>query len=252
MLILFVPAITSAQETKHVVEEHQNPFYTEDYNVLISNPKVKYGPYLKRTTIYLNETGFYKNGAKDSMWTYYDNEGTHPISRGKFSGDKKVGEWEYFSSRDFQLDHRYNHTTNELVFLRPSRIDSFAFHTIIHGRDTTNTTLTQPLYYIGGLQEAYQAAISNIMALGWMDKVSISNPENGTVRIAFWVDTSGKAGEPYVVTALNKKLDKLVLKAVREVPDYWIPAMKNGEKVNTMFLMSFRIINNRVNVLFED
>jgi hypothetical protein len=202
---------TTAQATKKVVVEHQNPFYTEEYYVLESDPKIKHGPYLKRSLTYLQETGFFNYGMKDSVWSYFDNSEKKLLARGTFHHDKKAGVWEYFSMQDYSLDHRYDHSLNELVYLRPSRVDTVKFYAIISGHDTMTSKLDRPLYYIGGLENVSLAVAENIGASNWYQTFASVNPEDGMIRVVVWIDSLGNASPPFIATSVHKKLDKIVL-----------------------------------------
>lgn len=76
LLILIIPALSFAQDLKQMKKKLSSSL-VENYYVLWSDKKVKHGPY--RVVDETNKVlvkGNYKNGAKDGVWEYYNDNGT--------------------------------------------------------------------------------------------------------------------------------------------------------------------------------
>ncbi len=91
------------QETKFVLKEGQG--FTEEYDVLKSNKKVKHGTYVKYRQPFgqyvIIESGAYQNGEKHGQWETFYNETSRKTwnklkEKGNFVNGKKNGLWTYY------------------------------------------------------------------------------------------------------------------------------------------------------------
>lgn len=103
-LILIVTCLDLlAQETNFVLKEGQG--FTEEYDVLKSDKKVKHGTYVKYRQPFgqyvIIESGGYLNGEKHGQWEIFYNEASRKTwnsikERGSFVNGKRNGLWTYF------------------------------------------------------------------------------------------------------------------------------------------------------------
>jgi antitoxin component YwqK of YwqJK toxin-antitoxin module len=113
LLLFLIPSIFFGQETIRITNKKTN----EVYYVLKSDTSIRQGIYKKwgwndKSKI----EGFYKNGVRDSIWSFYDTKG--------------------------HIEQQYNFTKKETVFyidLNPFKNTKSA---IINGSDTTKVILT--------------------------------------------------------------------------------------------------------------
>ena len=223
LLFLFAwPLVLAGQETVEVEQKFGKMGNKEIYNVLKSDKTILHGSYkLFSGNGVLVREGFYKNGLKDSVWTeyYYGNK---IMSKGVYSNHRKVGLWKFFES-DGTLEQSYDYTKKEL--------DYFKFTTqkfrIVLGTDTIVTILEQPPLYIGSHGQLGMALNENLEYPERAKQDDIS----GTVVITFIIDTLGKAGSHRITKRIGGGCDEESLRAVKMIPDKWIPAILNGEKV---------------------
>lgn len=91
------------QETKFVLKEGQG--FTEEYDVLKSDKKVKHGTYVKYRQPFgqyvIIESGAYQNGEKHGQWETFYNETSRKTwnklkEKGNFVNGKKNGLWTYY------------------------------------------------------------------------------------------------------------------------------------------------------------
>ena len=103
------------QETKFVLKEGQG--FTEEYDVLKSDKKVKHGTYVKYRKPFgqyvIIESGGYQNGEKHGQWEIFYNETSRKIwnsikEKGNYVNGKKNGLWTYY-----YLDTTANNTNVE-------------------------------------------------------------------------------------------------------------------------------------------
>ena len=259
-------AIT-AQDIKKVKEEHKNPWYIEEYNVLKSNDKVKYGNYKKigyKNCLLMN--GYYKNDKKDSIWTEYFWRTKIIKKQGGYENDKKTGLWveyykigkknklnnkgEYkegerfgvweFYNREGELVQKYDYDTKELIYFKPDKIADKEYE-IKTTNGNKKIPLDRPPIYIGGYQEASKA-MSNANL-----KYPIEAKENetsGTVWISFFVDINGKAINHQVEKSIGDGCDEEALRVVKEIPNNWLPGLLDGKPVIAKYLFPVKFVLN--------
>lgn len=54
---------------------------------------------------------------------------------------------------------------------------------------------------------------------------------DGYVVVQFVVDTSGLITNPYIARSYNSWVDYIIMSAIKELPDWGVPSLKNGEPV---------------------
>jgi len=220
----------SAQETVKVVDKK----HKEIYYVLKSDKKVRQGPYCKLGCNDSAEVeGFYKNGLKDSIWTGWPASGVYSLG-------KKKGVWAYYNFVG-QLEQKYDHSTNELLYWRFYGTPDSLF-TFYSGNDSTKIKLERPPLYIGGEAVQLEPILARVR-IPWFTVWLHKNYRK--IIINFTVDSSGKASGFRVTKGISAGFDKKLLKAIQEIPQTWLPAIQNGKPVpmEYYFAMSFYIVH---------
>jgi periplasmic protein TonB len=229
-LLIIISAIHTflfAQQTEKVTIESENGKQKETYYVLKSNDSIRHGSYQLEVFKNLRVSGFYKNNQKDSIWKTYGPNGKKVLSEGLYLNNRKVGEWSYYNIKGV-LEHKYNHTSNTLVYYNSENNDSNQKYIILQGADTIQTILDQPPLFMEG---------SEIIFLYVQDKIkyprmAIENGIEGNVTITFTIDSTGNAFGFHVSKGIGAGCDEEALKMVKNIPNTWIPAVLNGQKVS--------------------
>jgi len=103
LILIVIHLDLLGQETKFVLKEGQG--FTEEYDVLKSNKKVKHGTYVKYRQPFgqyvIIESGAYQNGEKHGQWETFYNETSRKTwnklkEKGNFVNGKKNGLWTYY------------------------------------------------------------------------------------------------------------------------------------------------------------
>ena len=140
LLFIILPLIASAQETKKVTEKHTKPDYTEKFHVLRSDGTTKHGQYTKTYSGLPEETGYYKNGLKDSLWTLTDLSDDHIMATGNYTNGAKTGIWTYYKTKD-TIERKYDYSSKQVAYYLK---DTSRKALVISGNDTTETKVDRP------------------------------------------------------------------------------------------------------------
>ena len=209
LIVVLFPAILFGQSTKKVTDKDKH----EVYYVLKSDKTIRQGSYKKsgwngKPLI----DGYYKNGMKDSIWTFYDNSG--------------------------QVNQKYDYIKKEFIFEKADTAGSNDLWPVIKGSDTIKTKLDKHPNYIGGSNVLYQFLADN---LDYPDSAKDLN-KMGTVKIIFTVDKNGKAINHRVIQHVYPCLDREAMRVVKLLPNEWEPAILNGEKVDASYTLPIRFV----------
>lgn len=221
IIVCLLPELLFAQATKKVTKTEKYSG-TEVYYVLKSDNSIKQGSYQKfdqHKTLMIS--GFYKNGAKDSIWEFYDQTG--------------------------KLMQKFNYSTHELLFNGEVENKDMKYK-VINGKDTIDAVLDKQPVYIGGSHALYKFISDsvNYPADARDDNVT------GTIFISFSVDENGKMGDFTVVHVECKKengqkmgsLKKEALRVAQMIPDEWVPGVLNGKPVKIQYILPIRFALN--------
>jgi protein TonB len=210
ILLLLVSNVLYGQKVKQVIDKSNR----EVYFVLKKDQTIKHGEFVK---LYPNKNnvlmaGYYKNGEKDSIWTFFDASG--------------------------EIIQKYNYSNKKLVFLRDSNKVTETKYKLINGTDNPLVTLDRQPVFLGGDDYLFILLAQIIQ----YPEEAAKNGKGGKVYISFVVDKNGKATNFNVLNSPGFGLEEEALRAVKSLPDYWIPGVLNGEFVDIelIYPISFR------------
>lgn len=140
---------------------------------------------------------------------------------------QKIGVWEYYGitpSKEIVVVQRYDHTTKQLVFFRPS--GDLVFNTETTPGEWKRRTVDRPPLFIGG----DAALASYTMQLQYPEEAQERNIQ-GKVVISFTVDTEGRAIGHRVLRGIGGGCDQEALRVAKTIPNEWVPAQIAGQNV---------------------
>lgn len=140
---------------------------------------------------------------------------------------QKIGVWEYYGitpSKEIVVVQRYDHTTKQLVFFRPS--GDLVFNTETTPGEWKRRTVDRPPLFIGG----DAALASYTMQLQYPEEAQERNIQ-GKVVISFTVDTEGRATGHRVLRGIGGGCDQEALRVAKTIPNEWVPAQIAGQNV---------------------
>lgn len=259
-LALLSTSINSqAQELKKTKKSFKKDGYKEFYHVLKQDKTIKHGAYkktdLKGRTL---ETGFYKSNVKDSIWNIYipgtnlvksqgyykngykdinwvnfgfdQNNVYRLISFGDYKNGEKAGIWEYKNSTNNTF-LTANYSDNKILKseLKSSQVEYYT------NNSTNKVTTDHPAFYDGGLEVCNQTV--TISSKGPMLRSLNSSNSNKEVLISFIVDENGIASDHKIEKSVSLECDETAYKAVKSIPNRWVPARVNGKFVESKFVL---------------
>jgi hypothetical protein len=238
ILICILALNAFGQTTKEITKKYKNPWYTEKYNVLKSDKKVKHGNFQKlgyQDCLVID--GYYDNSKKDSLWTTYYWRSKQIEKQGFFQDDKRIGEWKFYSS-DGTLIQIYDYTTQKLIYsIKPTKETPI----LQDGKEGEKMLLSNP-QFVGSSIELYGYITPALMEMSESGEYEL---KTGMVLITFYVTKDGKTINHEIESGISDKIDKRCLEIVKSIPDLWIPGKaENGDIIAKYTLpVSFSISN---------
>ncbi|WP_345225648.1 TonB family protein [Hymenobacter koreensis] len=210
--------------------KREKPYYTETYAVLTADSRVRHGPYAKNGL--LNRAlvrGYFREGRKDSIWSFYYAPSGQLQSRGRYQVGQKAGRWEYWGP-DGKLRCRYNHSTRTLENL-VTPADTTTWVVELAGQ-RRRQRLTSPVLFVGGDEIRWLGADGRIR---YPDS-ALKRQAAGRVMVEFIVDENGNARDFRVVESLDTALDAEALRVTRQVFDnWWLPVTIDAKPTKVVF-----------------
>ena len=226
-ILLFISVNTISQsEVKTVV--HNGDGFQEQYDIKIDGDTVKHGPYKRYESGKLHSVGTYLNDTKNHMWTYYYMNGKKQ-SEGLYASNEQVGLWVYYDDKG-KVVQKFHHTQDSLHYFVWSNPDESHFIRTEPG-DSTAVKLTSPPLYLGGNHLAVLLTAQEIKYPESAKEKGIT----GMAYITFWVTTEGEAVEYAIHKDLGEGCGQEALRAVKSIPQKWIPATLDGKKVEAKY-----------------
>lgn len=228
VLLIFCSALVYGQETIKKTVSRANQNYKEIYYVLKSDTTILHGSYTKLTNLNrVQIEGFYKNGAKDSIWTEYSLS-QKKIKKGKYQADKKVEDWDFYDAEG-KLDQCIDFTTNSVLYFK----DNDKKFTIIGNADPKKVKLDQPPLYAEGKMDIIKIINSNIR----YPANAVNNNVTGTVEITFTIDSIGKTSNYRVTKKIGSGCDEEALRVIKMIPENWLPGIFQGKAVSVDYVI---------------
>jgi hypothetical protein len=225
--LLFFPFLLLSQQLKKVVVKNEDGVVTERYSVVKAEQSVKHGEYFQ-----FSEDGSkvfectYYHGDKQGIAVFYDKE-SHKIQRiGIYSIDKRIGIWEFY--REGELVHKFNYTTGKLLVNKNEQVKKTCYVFNDEGIPTDEVVDVNPVY-LGGYELLNQFVKENLL----LTYVERENKIAVTVLITLTISSSSEIIDYKVKSTLNDANNGLVIRAFERMPNYWVPAEKDGVKVTT-------------------
>ncbi len=140
----------------------------------------------------------------------------------------KVMYWDYYNS-DGELDLRFNHSNNRLIYLKP---DTSRYSIYDQGKWIDRQLDIHPRL-IGSMNDFYTVFSSNL-------KYPIEarkNKTQGIVYASFEIDTLGQPTNFSIYNDIGDGCGSIVLSSISNVPGIWIPAILAGKRYRSKFIL---------------
>ncbi len=235
--IVLIPLFSQSQQTRKVTKilDELNK-EKEVYYVLSSDTSVKHGSYkqikYKKDVLI---SGYYKMGAKDSLWSEFDWWGTKNgrckmRCSGNYSNGKKVGIWKFYNYNG-EIVQEYDYDSKKIVSSIEKNSEE-EFVAIINS-DTIKIKLDTPVSFIG----AYVMKNHYFFRSLKYPRSALEKGQNGKVIVTFYVDQNGIASGHFIKEKIGNGFDEAAIDAVKQIPNDWIPGTVNGKLVTVQINM---------------
>lgn len=252
ILTLFVLSSTNlfSQETIKI-KEKVSKWEKYEYSVLKSDKNIKHGEWKQFDGKELEESGFYRDNKKDSIWVKYNYQGEiisktsykndkkngvaefyssgKLIRKGEFKDDVQVGIWEFYDAYG-KVEEKYDYTTNRYLQFSPKA--ELTYKEVKNG-DTTILQIDQPVVYIDGTAELYNHIGRNFR----YPQAAVESRTQGKVYVSFTIDSEGNIRDFEIEKGLGNGLDEEALKVVKTLPGKFSPAVVNGESREVRYIL---------------
>lgn len=228
--------LLSAQRLKEVKTEDQQTETKEVFHVLKTDKETKHGEYKQFKRDKLIIKGYYKNGEKDSVWTFYSFWGVK-YGKGYYKNDKKTGIWQYDNYEgkpELIIDYDSNKVLNYWLDKSIQNKDyKDTIYMVITANGTKKMKLDRPPLYAEG-----QSYILSILGSNTRYPIkALENNVSGKVEITFTIDTNGKTSNHRITKRIGYGCDEESLRVVKLIPDNWLPGILNGQAVSIEYTM---------------
>lgn len=203
---------TNGQKVKTITNES---FMTiEQYDVLKPKKKVRNGTYTKK-------------------WKY----GDEILIRGNYKENIKIGVWEYYDFRTKKLEQKYDYDNDTIIYSDPSILDiTPSNHFNYNGKWILGDLDSLPIL-VGGISDLKLAL--NELAYNYTKAPNF--PTAGVAIFSFIITKEGKTKDYKILISSGNDFENELLKLLIEHKGKWIPAMYNGEYVDSEFLIPMNV-----------
>jgi hypothetical protein len=211
-----------------------------------------------RTVSSIKEKGHYVNGKKNGVWTGYYMDTIPELIKhetfghkrkidsikvsikqqsarikiaGMYLNDKRIGEWVSFSESGniFQI---YNFSRKRLM-LDPSV------------KDTSEYNGTRNALFVGGLT-CFEDLLAYEFSFTTVDLREGIKSDSTAATVSFTIDEKGSVIAPKIEsTTGNKLLENEALRIVALLDNQWIPAVKEGRTVSSIYKIHFFFVRKQ-------
>jgi protein TonB len=229
LLIIAIPLLLDAKETKKVIRERPFPALSETFYVLKSDTGLRHGSYKAEYAGKVIMSGFFKIGKMDSIWTQYNVKGKIR-ARGWFKEDKREGIWEFFNNEG-ELEQKIDFTNNQILYYQTS-FANYPFR-VISKTDTIMSILDRPPLFIGGTSRFNDFVADEI-------HIPLHKPEEkvtGIIYIVFTIDSLGRSSNYRILKGIGKACNQEALRVMKTIPDEWIPGVLHDKHITVDYII---------------
>jgi hypothetical protein len=179
------------------------------------------------TAVTINKSTKQKEGAYSKI----DMNTGDTLVAGQYANDKKAGVWRFADKKE--LYFAYDFTENRIFRISPTTqaVDTFIIKAG-NGEYSLSEVDTPPLYL--GYKNEFEALLSKSIRI---PLPVMQNHVAGTAVVSFAIDEHGLMKDVKNEVALDKELDRELVRKVTEVGGEWLPAIKAGKPVAARFMV---------------
>lgn len=243
--IVLIPLLSQGQQTKkitRIIDELNSK--SEVYYVLSSDTSVRHGSY--KQIMYKKDiliSGYYNMGVKDSLWSEYVWRGTKNgrckiRCSGNYSNGKQIGIWKFYNYNG-ELVQEYDYETKKIISSTEKKSEEESV--VVMNSDTIKLKLDTPVSFIGANVMKNHYFLKNLE----YPHSAIEKGLSGKVIVSFYVDQNGVASGHFIKDKIGNGFDEAAIKAVKQIPNDWIPGTVEGKSVTVQVNMPVNFTINQ-------
>ncbi len=156
------------------------------------------------------------------------------FQQGETKDGYKVGIWEYYDISPERLTLKVDYDSGKLLYLIP---DTTEYIIKSEGNWISSKLDIQPRY-IGSMNEFYNI----ISAQLYYPLLARSKHTSGQFCLSFEIDTLGSMTNVEILNGLGDGCSTEAIRALKHIPNLWIPAQKQEKKYSSRFILPFNFI----------
>ena len=198
-----------------------------------------HGPF--REVYFIDRKSNFRNGESITINT----QTKDTLSLGKYLNGRRVGEWTFYKNESDEKYIIYDFSADSLIYLNHElAADTFLVKTD-NGFEVQQ--VDRPALYLGYYDELLVNLPNDVLTVEHMKK----NLE-GMLVINYRIDTIGNLSAAKVVMELDRSIAQNVDRTLRKLPGKFLPALKNGNPVESAFYVRLNIVKlNHLNEIIE-
>ena len=159
-----------------------------------------------------------------------------PIEKGILKDNIKVGVWEYYDEDTNELSLKVNYDDGTLLYIKKDTSN----YVLFKNSEWITSRTDIPPRYIGSEKEFY----SVLQKTTNYPSSALEMQTVGKLYLLFEVDTFGNATNLEIINSPGNGFDEVVKKGFSNVPNYWVPAVKDQKNYSSRFIIPFTFSMN--------
>jgi hypothetical protein len=161
-----------------------------------------------------------------------------PYQKGKVENGNRVGKWNYYDLNK-ELSLTFDYDSNKLIYLKTDTSSYF-----INNETWKSLQPDRQIRYLGSYAHLYDFLAMNLSSTYSSD--AAKKNINTVILLELEFDEKGVLIKKNIIGEHKEYFEEAILKVTESIPEYWIPAVYNGETVKTKIAFPL-IYTNKTN-----
>lgn len=153
------------------------------------------------------------------------------LEQGATADGKRVGKWKFYNRRE-ELELVFDYDSSRIGFQQP---DTTRFLVRV-GEQWLPKPLARPPHVLGSTDQRLNDLLGRLR----YPVSALQQQLQGAVLLSYTVDVNGHTRDYVVEKSLSPACDQEVWRALKELPDLWIPAVYLGRPTPARFYLTVR------------
>ncbi|TAH38359.1 MAG: TonB family protein [Bacteroidetes bacterium] len=156
------------------------------------------------------------------------------FQQGEIKDGYKVGVWSYYDINPEKTVLKVDYDSGKLLYLIQDTTD----YIIKSGGNWISSKLDIQPRFIGSMNEFYNIITAQL----YYPLLARTRHTSGQFYLSFEIDTLGSIGNIEIINDIGDGCSTEAIRALKHIPNLWIPAQKKNEKYSSRFILPFNFI----------